>query len=137
MAIASIVAAVQAKARALDGVKGAPDNPPESINQFPFAVAYPGSLTADPMSDGWRRGLGTIICDIHCARLLLPTAVAQAVPLGDAFINAILGDLTLGGVVDTVRQVRAQFAYLTYAGQPNATIGWHVEIDYKREEDNT
>lgn len=137
MPIASIVAAVQAKAGALAGVKGAPTEPPESINQFPFAIAYPGSLTADPMSDGWRRGLGTVICELHCARVLLPTAVAQAVPLGDAFVNAILSDLTLGGAVDTVNELRGVFGFLRYGSAADAHIGWRFEIDYKREDLNT
>lgn len=128
-----IIGAIQDKAGALSGMKGAPDTPPESINQFPFSVCYPGSGEWSPQSAGWMKGLHTIICEIHVSRADLSTGVAQAIPYGQLFANALLSDLRLNNTVDTVRAIRYSFARLQWGGSGESHLGWKFEVDVKVE----
>lgn len=134
------VAAVQAIARALGGVRAAPENPTETANAFPFAITYPLRVGATPVTGSQTRRLNTLVTEIHCARLLLPAAVAQATVFGDTFPAAIWADPTLGGACNHVNEVRGEFVAMVYGGSTGAggvgglpTIGWRFELDLKQE----
>jgi len=129
MTLASAIAAVQTKAGALSGIKAAPTNPPESANQFPFAVSYPRTGRAEFASAGWANYFHTLFCEIHISRQLLPQAIATALPYAELLPSAIMADPTLGGTVNEVREVRYTFGRLEWGGVD--TIGFRFEIDVK------
>ncbi len=129
--MADACAALQAKALALTGVKAAPATPPEAMHQFPFAVCYPyqpGRL--ELVSYGLGTWIQTIRLELHGMRVNLPTDVARMTPYGQAMLEAILGDPTLGGATE-VLAVRPAFGVLSWNGQENAHIGWVFDIDVK------
>ena len=123
--------ALQAKALALTGVKAAPAKPPEAMHQFPFAVCYPyqpGRL--ELVSYGLGTWIQTIRLELHGMRVNLPADVALMAPFGQAMLEAILDDPTLGGVTE-VLEVRPAFGVLSWNGQENVHIGWAFDIDVK------
>ena len=133
--LSGAISALQAHALAInltpyDNIKAAPDNPPESINQFPFAVTFPGDVDATPAA-GWYDGKFTIVTEIHWTRQNLPTAVKQSVNAWNSFVLRICNDLTLGGNVLGLDAVRGKFGFLQWADQKEAHIGWHFEFDVR------
>ncbi len=131
--LSGAIAAIQAHALAIDlspyeNIKAAPDNPPEAMNQFPFAVTYPGDVAATPAA-GWYDGTFTIITEIHWTRQNLPTAVRQSVDAWNAFVLKIVNDLTLGGNTLGVNELRGKFGFLQWGDQKDVHIGWRFELD--------
>lgn len=128
-----VISRIQSIARALPGVKEAPDYMPESLNQFPFALSYyrQGNTTA---MAGWRKGLHVFFMEVHIARQVLPMALKMAMPFYEKVIDALIDDPTLGGTVSTiVWPVNHTFGWLSYGGTDNAHIGWRFEITVKQE----
>lgn len=124
---------VQSTVGAIPGISSAPDAPPESINQFPFALTYSSRGTLERMSD-WTKGLHTIVCEIHFSRQNLPRAIEQAMPYLELFINAIWSDPTLGATVSTIKDaIRYEFGFLPWGGASDVHIGFRFEIDVKIE----
>lgn len=123
--------AIQAKALALSGVKAAPAQPPEAMHQFPFAVCYPfqpGSL--ELVSYGLGVWIQTIRLELHGMRVNLPQDVALMTPYGEALLEAIIADPTLGDTTE-VLEVRPAFGVLSWNGQEGVHIGWTFDIDAK------
>lgn len=129
MSLSTAIAAIQATAGAITGIKAAPTSPPESASVFPFAVSYAKSGTETPQSAGWAIGLHTIVCEIHVARQVLPKDIALALPFYELFRSAILSDPTIAGTVATVNVIRYEFGRLEYGNKQ--TIGYRFEIDVK------
>ncbi len=128
MTLAAAISNLQAKARAISGIKEAPDSPPENAGQFPFAVTYPRNGQVD--DPGWRKGLHTIFTEFHTSRVLLGSAITATMGYMDAFEDAIARDPRLGGTVDTiVFPIRYTFGRMEWNGIP--TIGVRYEITVK------
>lgn len=132
MTIAGFVAAVAEVAGALAEIKDAPTKPPESIDQYPFAITYPGATDVTGAANPQTKRLVTVICEIHCGRSLLPAAVEQATPYGDSFPIALWGDPRLGGAVNHINSVRGDFLSFDYAG--SKSVGWRFTIVAKQED---
>jgi hypothetical protein len=122
---------IQSKALAL-GVNGAPTDPPESINQYPFAVTYVSDVAWERTAD-WRKGIYKIVTEVHWSRQNLPKAIEQCVGFGDTFADAILSDPRLGDTVDTVVELRGKFGWLQWGDQRDIHIGWSFEVTVKIE----
>lgn len=123
------IARIQTIARGLAGIQEAPEYPPESANQFPFALTYyREGNTAFEM--GWRKGLHTVFCELHVSRQVLPAAIRTAMPYLDLMLDALQNDPTLNGTVDTiVSPVTHTFGRLEFGGQEN--IGWRLAVTFK------
>ena len=120
---------IQAKADALSGIKAAPVNPPEDMSQFPFSVCYANIGGVEFRASGFGDYLHTIYCEIHVARIILPKAVAQAMPYIESFVSSVIADPTLGGNVSVVNNIRYTFGRLDWADKQH--IGIRFEIDVK------
>lgn len=132
MSLADAIADVQAKALTLPGVKAAPDNPPEAINQLPFSICYVRTLAQmELQSAGFATGLFTLIWELHFARHSLPRAVELATPYAELFLAKIIADPKLGNTVSTVTSIRGKFGRLGWGGKEDQFIGWQFEIDVK------
>lgn len=130
MDITSAINAVQAIWLTISGIKAAPDTPPESINQFPFAVTYEGTGTVyldDMYSGTFARQTATIISELHLTRQNMPTAVASAMAYRNSFLDALRDNPTLSGAVMMIPQVSFQFGKLEY-GEDNPTLGYQFTI---------
>ena len=128
MSIEAAIANLQAITGAVPGIKSAPAAPPESANQFPFAVAYERSgelsnLIGGQMADN----KAVIYIEVHVARQLLPQAITLAMSLRDPLIKAIVADPTLGGTVLFVSGLRLTFGGMKWAGID--TFGYRFELD--------
>lgn len=127
------IARIQAIVRGLDGVQEAPEYAPESVNQYPFGIAYyeAGETT---LMGGWRKGLHTLAVNIFVARQLLPASLRQAMPFYERFMAAIEADPTLGGTVSTVvSPVKHSFGWIAYGGENNKLLGWRFQVTVKQE----
>jgi hypothetical protein len=121
---------IQAKALTLSGMKEAPNYAPEAINQFPFTVTYPARGVWERHSD-WKKGLHTVVTEIHIARQVLPKAIETAMTYENTFPNKIWSDPKLSNTIDTVNEIRYTFGFLAWGGERDAHIGWRFEIDMK------
>lgn len=130
--LAAAIAEIQRIARGLAGIKEAPDEPPESMAQFPFVVTYPASGQVFPETAGARQDVATVFTEIHLSRQLLPRAVADALGYHESFPSALIANPTLNGQVSTiVFPVRWSFGFLAWGGEKEAHIGFRFEIDLK------
>ena len=131
MALRDVITNLQSKAAALSGMKEAPTDPPESINQFPFALTYVQNGSWTPESAGFSHALISLVTEIHIARNVLPLDIQKALPFFEPFLRAILNDLSLGSTVDTIGLIEFSFGGMTYGesgGIPVQTIGWKFTI---------
>ena len=94
---------IQGIARALSGMKEAPDDARGAMNAYPFAISYPGRGTYTSGPAGASTGLHRIITEIHMAREGdLAQALKHLQSYLDDFANDVLNDPTLGGHVSTI-----------------------------------
>lgn len=129
MALTDIIAVLQSHAAGLSGVRAAPANPPESVNQPPMAVTF----VAEMESDLGAIGFGTLVQKVTFHTLIfksrqsLPEDVKSMTPYGDSFPAAVYSDPRLGGTVNTLDQPQtAKFGRIEYAGVEKY-IGWTFE----------
>lgn len=125
----------------ISGLRGAPSEPPESINQFPFAVAWPGSGSAvGDSTPGTYRLLPTLVLEVHVARLDLPTDMEAIYPYLEYVLDVILDpdNLTISGNVDTIvfdddsGGIAFEFGRLDWGDDPGTkTLGWRFTIPVK------
>lgn len=134
MSLSGAITRLQYHAGLLSGVKEVPTSPPESANEFPFVVTYPARGKFFNPS-GWSKGLHTIFVEIHCARVILPAAVTQALAYVEAYPNLIMNDPTLNSTVDTIilseedDGIPYTFGRLEWGGVQ--TIGVRFEVTVK------
>lgn len=93
---------VQAIARALTGMKEAPDDARGAMNAYPFAVSYMRSARYE-LESGVMKGIYRLATDIHMASEGdLQQAVKYLSAYGTSFPLAMLKDPTLGGTISTM-----------------------------------
>lgn len=85
-----IIQAVMDIVGQVTGIKEAPDYPPEQLNDFPFAVAFPADGTHNVSIPGERMFLGNVVLEIHVSRVDLPSAVQNSIGFGDSIPAALL-----------------------------------------------
>jgi hypothetical protein len=119
---------VQSLMRDLPGIEEAPDEPPESMNQFPFVVTLPrtGTITRESPE---MQGIYTIYVQVHVGQQVLPRAIETAIPYGDSIPQALWADPKLGGNVSTIQEVRFTFGGLEWGTEKH--IGYRFEVDFK------
>ena len=129
--------AIMADLRVLTGMRGAPDEAPESINAFPFCVAWVESGDCWTDIPGAMIILANIRLELHVARKDLPRDIARAMPWGDVILNALhkpmatnTGD-RFNSTVDAMGHITFTFGDLGYGLEPNVikTIGFSFLIE--------
>ena len=121
------IAYVQDLMEQIEGIRAHPDYPPEQLNVFPFAVAYSGGGLWEFGPGGTRKGLHTIVLEIHVARKDLPRDTQAAMAFSDTVPNVLLANPTLGGNVSTFGQIRYTFGPLGWGGE--VTYGFRFFIE--------
>jgi len=126
---------IQAVVRAVEGIRQAPDEPPEGLNFFPFAVAYveAGEWIIGPPE--LMTGLHTVVIELHVARKDLPRDVEAAMRYAKAIPNAILdahrkAEFT---AFQTFERMTYEFAALGWGG--TETLGFRFRIERLKTQD--
>jgi hypothetical protein len=102
-----VIAHVQKTIRALAGIGAAPDYPPDSLNVFPFALAYQGASEYKYNTPDDMKTLATIEVEIHFSRQDLSAAIKRAMQYADSIPAALLADTTLGGTCSTFELIES------------------------------
>ena len=66
--IKTAIAEIVAELKYVTELRRVPDAPPDSNNQFPFAVVYPGGGSYNKESAGWMVNLHNINVEVHLER---------------------------------------------------------------------
>jgi hypothetical protein len=107
---------VQIIAAAVTGVVAAPKLPPEQINQFPFAVAFPGDGEMNIEMGSLMDGVHNIVLEIHVARKDLPRDVDKAGVFIDSIPKALWSKPTLNGRIRWFTKISYKFGPLGWGG---------------------
>lgn len=82
---------IAADLRALQGIRAVPEEPPDSINAFPFVVAYDGGGGVwSSYTPGAKQWLGNIVVELHVGRTDLPHDFENAQIWSEVIPNALL-----------------------------------------------
>lgn len=138
MAIAQdVINAIQDCIGNVSGIKAAPDYPPDDMSVFPFAAAFegPGSWQWYTSDDtyGSKKGLLSIIVEIHLARIDLPNDARNAAYFSDAIPNAIMKGVRLdrlGGKVVSVGKIDSSgLIPMSWGSAEKNTIGYRFIVN--------
>lgn len=121
--------ALSAIIRAVSGVRVVPDDPPDNINIYPFAVVYDGGGQDIFDAPGSRRSLDSLIVEVHFSRKDLQKAIQQAMPLRDTIANAIMDDPTITSTVDTFESLSRTFGPLAWGDPAVQNVGYRFTLN--------
>ena len=127
------IKAVQDDLGVITGIRKAPDYPPEQLNVFPFIMVYPGKGEWNSDTPGGKRWLGSVIVELHIARVDLARDVEAALGYYESIPNALLKPVaTMAGdrfvsTIDTFGTIDEYFGKLDWAD--TQTIGWRWTIN--------
>ena len=130
-----IIDEIQDQVGAISGIRGAPDEPPDSIHAFPFAVAYVDGGEYHIGPPQVMTGLHTVIVELHVARKDLERDVARAMPYAKAIPNAIFSahtDATFTAF-QTLERITYEFGPLDWSGLQ--TIGFRFRLEGVKSQD--
>lgn len=119
----------------IEGIRAAPDEPPERLDPFPIAITFERTGVVDltkNYSHAFAPESGSIWSELHIARQdNLSLAVKAAYPFRVQFLRALQGDPDLADFVMLVKQIRWTFMPMEWNGLP--TIGYRFELDFDTE----
>ncbi len=141
MSVNTILEAFQATHRAINGIKEAP-NPkrlPRSLNddQLPFVLCIPGPASWNEQAVGYKRQNRTVIVRVYVKPVMQGEDIGPALQvvtrLMQAFGDAYLDDVTIGGKVDHIMQpfLDNGLEALVYAGALYHGFEFQVEVTEK------
>lgn len=134
MDITNALTRIQAIWKDVEGVRAAPNEPPETPEPFPIAITYERSGELDPansFSDTWGEQTGVIWSELHIQRGNLPLGVRAALTYRDPFLRALLADPDLNDKVMIIDSVKWTFQPMKWGGID--TIGYRFEISVQLE----
>jgi hypothetical protein len=122
MTITSALTAIAAVVAGVSGIKRAPDNPMENINEYPFALIYvmDGAINIGPI--GTKKSLINIAIDLLTVRRDISLDMAILTPYLDSLALALVSELSTGGdqftnTISTFGVLRLEFLPIyPYAG---------------------
>lgn len=128
---------IQAVVGAVSGIKAAPDEPPDQINFFPFAVCYArtGRYSIGPPDT--MHGIHVLWLEIHVARGAdrLDNDVAKAMAFAKSVPDAIFGAYKAGTLtaLEVIQGISYEFGPLDWGGAP--TLGFRFIIEGVKTQD--
>jgi hypothetical protein len=125
---------VQDAVGALSGIRGAPDEPPEQIAAFPFAVAYVRDGSYEE-KQGTLLGNHTVVVELHVARKDLARDVAAAMGYAKSIPNAIYDARRDGSLTSSSHLGRISYTFGPMNWAELATLGFRFVIEDVRTED--
>jgi hypothetical protein len=117
---------VQTIVSGVSGIRAAPNYPPENINDFPFAVAFPGDGEFDIEMGNLSDGIHNIVVELHVARKDLPRDVATAGAYIDSISLALWSKPTLSGRIRWFKKISYKFGPLGWGGADTLGIRFTI-----------
>lgn len=117
MTVQAAVIALQELVGDVTGIKGAPSYPPDSLNIFPVAAAYPAQGSLNFGVAGEMKGLHNLVVEVHVRRTNLATDVQAVIGYIDSVPDAVMADPTLSGTVSTFERIDYTFGKLSWGDQ--------------------
>jgi hypothetical protein len=123
MALKDAVAEIVDELQTISGIRRVPENPPESNEQFPFAVVYPLTGMYVGGATGVMKGLHSINIELHVARKDLPRDFSQVMGLIDTIPLELMRLRNAGSLTNIAAfgPIDYTFGPLSWAG--NETLG--------------
>ncbi len=125
----------------LSSIQDAPDKPPESPADFPFAAAWPRDGLITGITRGEYQNVGVLRLEIHVARNELEADMDLLYPLLDQVMDVVMdpdhidwGDNIEHIIADNTNPVQWVFGPMDWGeegGMAVITIGWRIDIPYK------
>lgn len=126
---------VQEIVGALEGIRAAPDYPPEQSSVFPFAVSFIADVETTRHTVGNVTELYTIRTAIHISRKDLPRDIQTMAPYPKLFTRAIVTDPTLKrdgeATVDTVLGCRGSLLESQWGGVETLAYVFDTRVKVK------
>ena len=110
------------------GLRRVPDAPPETIDQFPFAVVYPSNGTYNTHTPEDMIGLHNINVEVHVSRKDLPRDFTSLLDLQDDIPSSLLSGLKDGDYsqLTTFGEISYTFGPLEWAGVPTLGVTYTI-----------
>ena len=118
---------IQDEVGSVSGIRKAPDQPPEKLTHFPYAIAYPDTGFVQQQSEGFRTHLHDIVVEIHVARKDLPRDIKAVIGYVETIPAEIWGNLGNYTNIQTIGNISYEFTTFEYAGIE--TIGWRFTLE--------
>jgi len=124
----SAIDEIQTEVRALSGIRSAPDEPPDQMGAYPFAVAYAGKGVWSSQTPETKVGLHDIVIELHVARKDLARDVTSAMSYSDSIPNAIMLALKDGtfSAIETFADIAYEFVGMGWGGVD--TLGFRFTV---------
>ena len=133
--IQDIVDQLQAEVRDVAGIRAAPDEPPDSMNHFPFAVCHARSGHYHLGTTDQVNGIHEIWLEVHIARTQLDRDVQAVMDFGDTIPMAIWSAYEAGTLtaLKTFQGISYEFGPMLWGGVP--TLGFRFTIEGVKTQD--
>ena len=130
-----VIDQIQDAVGALSGIRAAPDEPPESLNVYPFALAYSRDGFHE-QRQGKMVGTHNIVVELHVARKDLARDIATAMGYAKSVPDAIFAAQEDGSIAGAswLGRISYTFGPMAWAEQP--TIGFRFVVEDVRTEDD-
>lgn len=118
---------------ALSGVRKAPDNPPDSLNHFPFAVCWVRDYvySKERLGNLFSNGNHTLVAQIHIARKDLSRDLATLEVYPDLVRTALQNNPTLTGTVNVITSFESSILPGQWDTQQTLMVEFRVGINVK------
>lgn len=116
MSVSGAITHLNAKALEISGVRAAPDRAPEEMNIWPFAFTWTPKVDVMRHSGALKRDLWTFRTEFHMPAQDMGRALETLTTIMQQFAEKVVGDVTLGGNVDTGANPVGQIGPSQYAG---------------------
>lgn len=132
MAVLTVNGAIQqviTTVKAIEGIKYAPEYPPEDIGPyFPFVTAYTTGGEWNTITAGFDQALFDIVLELHVAREGdLPHEVEKAMAYSDSVPEALLADQSLSDTVSHFERITYTFGVMNYG--TTKTLGFRFVLE--------
>ena len=122
---------VQTIVRAVSGIRLAPEDPTESLSDFPAAFAYLQAEERISDSYGAMRSDATLVCDVVVPRNNLPVNVQTLMPYADSIGNALWVDWKdnlWGSTITELKKTRCRLVNLEIAKVPMLALRFEIDV---------
>jgi hypothetical protein len=126
MTLTDIIDTIQSAVAAVEGIRYAPDAPPESVSVFPFVTTYPASGGWAPETFDGGKSEHQVVCELHIARKDLPRNISEALGYADT-IPAVIWALFGGDT--SVTATRYDFTAMEWGGVETIGFRWTVSVE--------
>lgn len=135
MSLTTIQEALAGVMRGIDGVRNAPDYPPESMTVFPFVVVYPpsGSVNVNSKGRNLQGGVTEFVIELHLAQKELGRTVESALPYFEKTLTALRADMTLSGICRINNNIDWTFGGLPiYGGVETIGFSFTLQVQHSQ-----